>query len=208
MRYLTHDELHALANAAGGYRPLILTLGYCGLRWGEATALRVRDADLLGNRLSVERAYSDVAGTLLLGDTKTHAARQVGLPAFLRVELSPLMAGKGPDDLLFTTARGSALRSQNFTRDVLAHALRDAGVGRIRLHDLRHTAASLAIAAGANVKAVQRMLGHESATLTLDRYGHLYDGDLDALADRLNAAATDGRRDAAAVLLRSLPANG
>ena len=57
------------------------------------------------------------------------------------------------------------------------------------LHDLRHTAASLAISSGANVKAVQRMLGHASAAMTLDIYADLFDDDLDALARRLDNAA-------------------
>ena len=57
------------------------------------------------------------------------------------------------------------------------------------LHDLRHTAASLAISSGANVKAVQRMLGHASAAMTLDVYADLFDDDLDALARRLDNAA-------------------
>jgi integrase len=55
-------------------------------------------------------------------------------------------------------------------------------------HDLRHTAASLAISAGAKVKAVQRMLGHAKASKTLDVYADLFDDDLDVVADRLNAA--------------------
>ena len=56
-------------------------------------------------------------------------------------------------------------------------------------HELRHTAASLAIASGASVKGVQAMLGHASATLTLDRYGHLFGDQLDAVAERIDAAA-------------------
>lgn len=55
-------------------------------------------------------------------------------------------------------------------------------------HDLRHTAASLAVSAGANVKAVQRMLGHAKASMTLDVYADLFDEDLDGVADRLDAA--------------------
>ena len=54
-------------------------------------------------------------------------------------------------------------------------------------HDLRHTAASLAISAGANVKAVQKMLGHASAAMTLDVYADLFDDDLDAVGDALSA---------------------
>ena len=56
----------------------------------------------------------------------------------------------------------------------------------LRIHDLRHTAASLAVSAGANVKAVQRMLGHSTASQTLDRYSHLFTSDLEALAERLD----------------------
>ena len=58
------------------------------------------------------------------------------------------------------------------------------------LHDLRHTAASLAISAGGNVKAVQRMLGHASAAMTLDTYADLFDDDLDAVASALDQART------------------
>jgi len=62
-------------------------------------------------------------------------------------------------------------------------------------HDLRHTAASLAVQAGANVKAVQRMLGHASAAMTLDVYTGLFGDDLDAVADRLDEAAARARAD-------------
>jgi integrase len=60
--------------------------------------------------------------------------------------------------------------------------------GSVTPHDLRHTAASLAVSAGANVKAVQRMLGHAKASMTLDVYADLFDEDLDGVADRLDAA--------------------
>ena len=59
----------------------------------------------------------------------------------------------------------------------------------LTIHDLRHTAASLAIASGANVKAVQRMLGHASAAMTLDVYADLFDDDLDGVANALDAQA-------------------
>lgn len=59
---------------------------------------------------------------------------------------------------------------------------------RVTAHDLRHTAASLAISAGANVKAVQRMLGHASAAMTLDTYADLFEDDLDVVSDALDAA--------------------
>ena len=68
-------------------------------------------------------------------------------------------------------------------------ALDTAGLGRMTIHDLGHTAASLAVSAGANVKAVQRMLGHASAARTLDTYPDLFDDDLDIVAVRLDEAA-------------------
>ncbi len=75
-RYLGHEELQRLADAAGGYRPLILVLGYCGLRWGEAAALRVRHVDLLPARITVEESVADVNGELVYGTRRlTRPAR-------------------------------------------------------------------------------------------------------------------------------------
>jgi integrase len=73
----------------------------------------------------------------------------------------------------------------------------DSTFPRVTAHALRHTAASLAISAGANPKVVQRMLGHASAAMTLDVYADLFDSDLDAVADRLETvlAAPLSRRD-------------
>jgi len=62
------------------------------------------------------------------------------------------------------------------------------------IHDLRHTAASLAVQSGANVKTIQRMLGHTSAAMTLDVYSDLFDDDLDAVSAALNRAATETDR--------------
>jgi integrase len=70
--------------------------------------------------------------------------------------------------------------------DVFDKAAEDAGLAGLTPHELRHTAASLAVSAGANVKAVQRMLGHASAAMTLDVYSGLFDDDLDSVAARLD----------------------
>jgi len=77
---------------------------------------------------------------------------------------------------------------QNFRRRCFDRAATQVGLQGLVPHELRHTAASLAIASGATVKSVQRMHGHASATLTLDRYGHLFADELDAVADRLDHA--------------------
>ncbi|HJQ87338.1 MAG TPA: tyrosine-type recombinase/integrase, partial [Propionibacteriaceae bacterium] len=78
------------------------------------------------------------------------------------------------------------LRNLDFRRGVFDKAASDVGLAGLTPHELRHTAASLAVSAGANVKAVQRMLGHASAAMTLDVYSGLFDDDLDGVAARLD----------------------
>ena len=97
------------------------------------------------------------------------------------------------------------LRLNNWRRRVFAPACRLAGLEGVRPHDLRHTAASMAIAAGANVKAVQRMLGHASAAMTLDVYAGLFADDLDSVAMALDARVPHQRPPAARPTLPNLP---
>jgi integrase len=199
-RYLTHDELEALADASGEYRTLVLVLGYSGLRWGEAAALSVGRVNVLRGRLDVEEAVTEVNGRAVFGTPKTHQRRSVPVPGFLRDDLAAECAGKARDDFVFTTPRGAMLRLGPFRRDVWNDAYIAVGLGRIVAgkcrgptpHGLRHAAASFAIAAGASVKGVQSMLGHASATQTLDRYAALFGDDAVAVADRID----DARRDA------------
>ena len=187
-RYLSHDELEALAAACGDHAAMIRFAGLTGLRWGEITALRVRDVDFLRNRVTVSRAYSIVGGQKVLGNTKTHERRVLTFPRFLVGPLSVVARGKGPDDLMFPGPRGLPLDNSNFSKRVLEPGWRASGIERLTFHDLRHTAASLAVQAGGNVKAVQRMLGHASATMTLDTYAGLFDTDAQLLAENMGAA--------------------
>jgi integrase len=83
------------------------------------------------------------------------------------------------------------MRTSNFRRGYFDKAASAVGLNGLVPDELRHTAASLAIASGANIKVVQTMMGHKSATMTWDLYGHLYDGDLDSVADRMDAARAD-----------------
>lgn len=138
-----------MADEAQPHEALILVLGYCGLRWGEASALRVRDADLLRGRLQVRRSIAEVNGRLIYGTTKTHATRTVPVPARLCALLPQHMAGKGPDGLLFTAPKGGPLRVGGFRRQVFDRAVGAAGMDGLTPHDLRHTAASLAVSARA-----------------------------------------------------------
>ena len=110
------------------------------------------------------------------------------VPAFLRDQLADQLAGRGPDDLVFARTRGGVAARRELPPRLVRRAARRVGLAGLVPHELRHTAASLAIASGASVKGVQAMLGHASATMTLDRYGHLFGDELDAVADRMDAA--------------------
>ncbi|MGW3603300.1 tyrosine-type recombinase/integrase [Micromonospora sp. NPDC005161] len=186
--FLDHDQVAMLAEACGRYGLLVRFLAYTGLRWGEASALRVSRLDLLRRRVTVAVAFAEVGGELVEGTPKNHQRRSVPIPRFLVDELAAHIAGKRRDELAFTAPNGGPLRNTNFRSRVFAPAAASVGLAGLTPHDLRHTAASLAVAAGANVKAVQRMLGHASASMTLDVYAGLFGDDLDAVANRLDEA--------------------
>jgi integrase len=204
-RFLTAAEVAALAEASGRDRVLVYVLAYCGLRFGEAAGLQVGDVDLARRRLRVLRSVSDVDGRLVVTTPKTHHTREVPVPAFVAAMLADATHGRPTDAPLFTGPSGGLLRGNNFRRRSFDRAAASIGLTGITPHELRHTAASLAVSAGANVKAVQRMLGHASAAMTLDVYAGLFGDDLDQVADRLDAAA----RAAAADQVRTgAPDNG
>jgi integrase len=126
--FLTHEQLRALAAEARPHRVLILVLGYTGLRWGEATALRVRDIDLDRRRIDVQRAHADVGGRVVVGTPKSHQSRTVPLPRFLAEELAKLINGELPEHLVFTTTGGTVLRLPNWRRSTFISARQRAGL--------------------------------------------------------------------------------
>lgn len=189
--YLSHDQVYLLA-VRSAQPALVFFLAYTGLRWGEASALRVRDLDPTRNRVLVSENAVMVSGTIHMGTPKSHHARSVPVPVFLVRELRDIARLRRPDEFLF--GEGSApMRLPNSKNGWFAAAVKramneDRSFPYVSPHGLRHTAASLAISAGANVKAVQRMLGHSSAAMTLDTYSDLFDDDLDAVSEALDRA--------------------
>ena len=131
----------------------------------------------------------EVRGVPHIGPPKTRASRRtVGLPRFVADELAAHLAGPGdPEHFVFTAPQGGALRVTAFRARVWRLAIRAAGLDGLRIHDLRHTAVALWIAARANPKEVAARAGHASVSFTLDRYGHLYPEAETALRDRLDA---------------------
>jgi len=196
-RYLSHAQLQDLADACGDvhrrYRALILMLGYTGLRWGEARALRIRHVD-------PDLAQVIVIDNIPVGyderDTvkpKSNRSRVVPMPRIVADEVNRLVQDRSPDDLLFTSPSGGLLNNSNFRRDVFNPAVEQLQLSPLTPHDLRHTAASLAISAGASVAGVQTMLGHATPAITLSVYTHLFPADLRTVADKLDREARRAR---------------
>lgn len=194
MLFLDAGQVERLADAIRPpYGVLVLVASYSGLRAAELAALRVGRLNLLKETVEVVEQATEVAGKITWGPTKSGERRTVRLPRFLCGELAAYLADRphGPDALVFAMPDGGPLRQTSFVRAYFRPAVRAAGLPEgLRFHDLRHTAASLMIASGAYVKAVQRQLGHASAAMTLDVYAGLFPEDLDAVADRLDAVRT------------------
>ncbi|AQA24338.1 phage integrase family protein [Rhodococcus sp. MTM3W5.2] len=186
--YLTHEQVQALAEESGQHETLVYLLAYCGLRWGEAIALRVEHLDLLRKRLTVVDNAVQVNMQIHVGTPKSHVHRSVPIPPFLVEMLARQCEGQARGDLVFPGRGGGyLLRPVSFT-GWFTKAVQRADVPPLTPHDLRHTAASLAVSAGVNVKALQRMLGHASAAMTLDTYADLFDDDLEAVGSALDDA--------------------
>ncbi|MDM4763657.1 site-specific integrase [Galbitalea sp. SE-J8] len=197
---MSHDQVAALAQAIDqakdgreyGYGLVVLVLAYCGLRWGELSGLRIRDLDLDAKhpRLTVEQTVVADKGYQRIEPPKDYEHRSIPIPAFLVGLLRTQIAGRPANAPVFYGIRtGTWLRNHVYRVGWFDDAATSIGLKGLTPHELRHTAASLAVSAGANVRAVQRMLGHASAAVTLDVYADLFDGDLDGAATALNAAA-------------------
>jgi integrase len=207
MHFLDARQIEALAEAIRvPYRVLIRFAAYSGVRPAELAALQVRRLDLLHGKARVLVASTEVDGRLETGPTKTHEHRTVRLPRFLCDELGAYLAARAhkPEDLVFGAPQGGPLREGNFMRRHFRPAVAAANARRLeearpderpallpeglRMYDLRHSCASLLIAQGASVKAVQKQLGHKSATMTLDTYGHLWPDETERLVERMDQA--------------------
>ena len=180
---LTIEKLRALTRACKGrYRDVVPMLALAGLRWGELAGLQVGDrVSVPGPGLRLRRTVlaSGGGGALYLDTLKNNRARTVPLVLELVPVVDRWSAGKAPDAWLFDAPQGGPLWESNWKRSVSWNAATSAvGVPGFRVHDLRHTAASVWLAAGADPKVVQRVLGHATAAMTMDLYGHMMDANL------------------------------
>ena len=194
--FLDPQGVERLAAAVpASYRPLIHVLAYGGLRWGEGAAIRRKRLDLDAARITFAESLAEVNGRIGFGETKTNRIRNVALPAFLIEDLRVHLIGVDdmPDALVFTAPKGGPLGLSNFKRRVWWPSLERAGLPRaLRIHDLRHTCATMLISRGVHPKAIQHHLGHASIDITMNRYGHLLPDQFNDLAAQLDAAHDQG----------------
>lgn len=192
MTILTVRELMALADSRPRGRGAILTMGLMGLRWSEMAGLRWGAVDLDTRRLVVRERVTVVGGRIDCGRPKTPASiRHLVIPETLVAELKP-PTPYDPLALVFPSPRGLPDRVDNWRRRIRWGAAVEAiGHPTLTPHDLRRTFGSLARAAGADLKYIQRAMGHASITTTARTYAHLYDTEtaqVSAAIDRITAA--------------------
>lgn len=201
--YLTIPQLVAFADEClnaiyigDERRALVLLLGFCGLRWGEASDLRKEDVDVRERSLRIRSSIVWIKGKPVEGTPKSYEMRTLYMPLIVAEALAPILKRKKRGERVFSDPSGHPLHPQSASavkgnRTWWPSALKRLGWDTDDWpspHDLRHTAASIAVHAGANVKGLQRMLGHASASMTLDVYADLFDSDLLDVTRMVDAA--------------------
>ncbi|MGQ0845689.1 MAG: tyrosine-type recombinase/integrase [Sporichthyaceae bacterium] len=176
---ITREELFAelLPAVPQQHRALVATAAMAGLRWGECVGLAWKRVDLDAGELTVAATLVEVNGhTAIKPYPKSRAgARTIVLPPLLTdlLHAHRAVSVPNPDDLVFTTGAGAPWRRTNFRSQVWLPALAAAGIPPgMRFHDLRHCYATWLVSEGVPINEVQRLLGHEQASTTLDRYTH------------------------------------
>lgn len=194
--FLTREEVTRLLETCREHfprhYPFFLLLARTGLRLGEAMALRWDDIDVHNRFLTVQRSFSDGRMTT----PKNGRTRRVDMSQQLTATLQALLMERKKETLqegwralppwIFTTTTGTLLNEGSFRYRVWRPLLQKAGLRQIRMHDLRHTFASLLIQQGESLVYVKEQLGHHSIKLTVDTYGHLIPGGNKAAVDRLD----------------------
>lgn len=203
--YLQASELAELADECSRHGELVWLLGTSGLRWGEAVALRPMDLDPLRKRIHITRNAVTVGSDSIIGTAKNHENRTVAVAKHIMDMLVTLSEGKKRDGLLWPREDATPMRVPghgSFFHEAVKRmqARRLAAIDKaheekveppapfpaVTPHGLRHVAAGLLVQSGANIKLVQRQLGHASAAMTLDVYSELFDDGLDQLVVKLD----------------------
>lgn len=201
--YLEVERLVTAADAVTGRRAdalMIELMAFAGLRPGEVVALQVQHVDVLARRIRIRRtATVDINGTSIFGEPKHGERRDVPIAPHIIDDLRAISSGRSDVEPLIASARGQYVNIHNWRSRVWSKAVVAAGLEERNLTPkaLRHTAASMAIAAGADVKVVQRMLGHADASMTLNTYADLWPDRLDEVIEAVSRHRDSALRAAA-----------
>lgn len=181
-RYLTVAQADALLDSVKPHDLLVLFMLRTGVRRGEAAVVKVEDLDVRRQRVRIENGIDSDGSD---GDTKTGEHRDVPVSGELLTKLQEAAKGKRRGAYLMPDPDGNAWTRHKW-RPVWNNVRAVTGIPDFDSHELRHTAVSWAIHAGANVKTIQRMVGHASAEQTLNTYAHLWDDQLDEVVVKVD----------------------
>jgi integrase len=164
-------------------------LYYTGVRIGELLALQIQDVDFEKKLLVVNKSYQRINMQDIITEPKTPKSnRVISLPDFLLVDLKDYIDSMGvvePTDRLFPATK-------HFFENEKSRAVKESGMPEIRIHDFRHSHASLLIEMGFSPIAVADRLGHEKVSTTLNTYGHLFPNKQMGMAEKLNDMYREG----------------
>lgn len=176
------DQFIETFDQADPYYVAFLVLYYTGMRIGELEALTAADLDLSANTVTIDKTYHLIGGEGVVTSPKTQKAnRTITMPGFLTERIKAhesRIYGLTPSTRLFTASHSS------YARQLETH-IKKADVKRIRLHDIRHSHASLLIEMGFSALLVSERLGHENVSTTLNIYSHLFPSKQSEVADKL-----------------------
>jgi integrase len=193
IRLWTVEQARIFVNAIGGhpYEALFAIALTTGMRPSEYLGLTWNDVDLARGTVSVSHTLEWYKGGWRLADTKRSQSRRVvklqaWVVALLRERVLNEQKGFG-DRLLFRAHRGGPIREPRLVQDHFKPLLRSTELPEIRLYDLRHTAATISLAAGVSPKVISEQLGHASVAFTLDVYSHVLLHMQDEAAEKVQA---------------------
>lgn len=183
------DQMNLFLNHAekNKYYMIFLLATYCGFREGEVLGIHVEDCDLDRGTINVTHTVQTLKGGLVITEPKTESSRRaVTVPKTALIALKKyIRAMNKKEGLVFTTSTGGPISPSNVVKAFKAET-KEAGLPKIRFHDLRHFHASALLLAGVSPKVIQERLGHSQINTTLDIYAHVMPSMHDDAAEKMN----------------------
>lgn len=186
IRFWTLEEFRENIKLFTGVRYIVLSLlFYTGMRIGELLALTIGDYDRIAKTLTINKTYVKIKGREIIQTPKTeNSVRTITVPAVAAAMLESYLdtiPAPAPNQRIFEQI------SVNYLDNIFAKEQKRAGLDPIRIHDLRHSHASLLIHLNINILAISERLGHKNPNITLAIYGHLYKENRDEMTEKLNS---------------------